>query len=83
MDCEGIFTQISEAKSAETSSQILTMLSVWLSSSLFAFSAERQILGGYLVWLVLTGWSVYFFKAVYTFKDPKSWRAAGDDGEAD
>jgi hypothetical protein len=51
------------------------MLSVWLASSLFAFSVDNQILGGYLVWIILTLWSIYFCRAVYTFEDPGSWRS--------
>lgn len=61
-------------------SQLFTTLSAWLASWLFAFSAETQIFGGYLVWLVLFMMSLAGARVVYNHQEEKGWRSREDSG---
>lgn len=50
----------------------LTIISYTHNSSLFAFSIEHDVLGGKLVWLVMTSFSVLGLWATMTVQDGRS-----------
>ena len=62
--------------------QLFQTLAVWFAAWLFAFSAESQILGGYLVWLVLLCGSLAGARMVYRHQEEKGWRSREDSGVA-
>lgn len=57
-----------------TAKQMTTMLVAWLSSSLFAFSAESQMFHGYLVWVVLWFVALITCRIVFGHQEAQGWR---------
>lgn len=55
---------------AKVASVVATLFSSWL----FAFSADTQIVGGYLVWIWLAVASLAVCKLVFSYRDPAGWR---------
>jgi hypothetical protein len=62
--------------------QLFQTFAVWFAAWLFAFSAESQILGGYLVWLILFSGSLAGARMVYVHQEEKGWRSRADSGVA-
>lgn len=56
--------------------QVFQVVAAWLASWLFAYSAETQIMNGYLVWFAVWFVALYAFYTVYHFEEGKGWRHA-------
>lgn len=54
--------------------QLGQLVIIWTASWLFAFSAESQILWGYLVWVVLAANGIWGVMRCFSFKENEGWR---------